>query len=258
MGIVNLTDDSFFSGSRYLDSDLEQVIGRMVDEGMDIVDLGACSTRPGSVSVSQEQEVERIVPAVELIRRCFPSLRISVDTFRSEVVRCCRKAGGIDIVNDISAGEDDPAMLEVVAAEGLDYVAMHKRGTPQTMQSLCDYGSLGVVESVAEYFRVFAERAGKAGVKSWMLDPGFGFAKTVEQNYELLDALPRFLEFGVPLFVGVSRKSFIYKPLGLTPETCLEQTQQVHRRALEGGADVLRVHDVAATLRTVEDYRLSI
>ena len=157
------------------------------------------------------------------------------------------------IVNDISAGEDDPNMLPTVGRLGLEYVAMHKKGTPQTMQNLCRY--IDVTAEVLEYFNVFADKAEKAGIKDWILDPGFGFAKTIDQNYSLLADLGQFTALGYRILVGVSRKSMIYKLLGITPEESLPQTQVLHLAALERGADILRVHDVAEAARTVQVYR---
>lgn len=253
--IVNMTDDSFFSGSRYMGSDISSVIATLLDEGASSIDIGACSTRPGSAYVSPEQEWERLFPALDAVRRHFPHTRVSVDTFRADIVRKVFDTIGPFVVNDISAGEEDAGMLRTVADLGLEYIAMHKRGVPSSMQSLTDYGEEGVVAAVRRYFEEFTLKAEDAGIREWALDPGFGFAKTVEQNYELLEGLPTLAELGHRLYVGVSRKSFIYKPLGLTPETCLEETQKVHMRALELGADILRVHDVARTVRTLEDYR---
>ncbi len=261
MGILNLTEDSFFAGSRMLRADgtlderlFSGRVAAMLSEGAGILDLGAVSTRPGAAEVSFEEEWRRLEPALRLLRRDFPSARFSVDTTRSGIVERIYDLAGPFIVNDISAGEDDAAMLSTAARLGLSYIAMHKRGTPATMQSLTDYPA-GVVPAVVEYFRAFSSRADEAGLKDWILDPGFGFAKTVSQNYELLAGLPTFKEFGRPILVGVSRKSMIYKPLGITPEEALPATQVVHFKALEAGADILRVHDVAAAAQTVQLFQ---
>jgi dihydropteroate synthase len=170
------------------------------------------------------------------------------------VERACDLLGRPVIVNDISAGEDDPAMLPAVGRLGLEYVAMHKRGTPATMQSLCDYED--VVAEVVDYFRAFAMKAEENGISGWIVDPGFGFAKTVEQNYRLLYSLGDFAALGRPVLVGISRKSFMYRPLGKGPEDVLTATQVLHMAALERGADVLRVHDVAAARETLSLYRM--
>ncbi len=266
MGIVNLTDNSYFASSRCLGSDgtpdLERTMERvaaMVQEGADIIDIGACSTRPGSDPVGEAEEWRRLEPVLRAVWERFPGVDVSIDTYWASVVRRAwelrqevPQAMGQLIINDISAGEDDPEMLPTVARLGLPYIAMHKRGTPKTMQSLCDYGD--VTEEVLQYFRDFGARADDLGIKDWTLDPGFGFAKTIEQNYQLLRDLHRFCELGRPVLVGVSRKSMIYKMLGITPEEALPQTQVLHYAAIERGASILRVHDVAEAVRTVRSF----
>ena len=257
MGIVNLTDDSYFSASRCASpSQAVALASRMIEEGATILDFGACSTRPGAESVGAEEEWRRLRPALEAVRKEFPDVRILVDTYWSDVVRRAYDAIGDFIVNDISAGEDDPQMLPLVGRLGLTYVAMHKRGTPQTMQSMTDYKN--VTSEVAGYFSDFAERAEQAGVRDWILDPGFGFAKTLEQNYQLMRDLSRF-KASFPsrkLLVGVSRKSMVYRLLGITPEESLPATQVLHLHALQNGADILRVHDVEQAVQTVSLYRM--
>lgn len=243
MAILNLNQDSYFAPSRYNMSVLES--------GADIVDIGAVSTRPGADSVPEQEEWSRLEPVLKLVD---PSVRLSIDTTDSVIVRrAADLLGRSFIVNDISAGEDDPSMLETVASLGLGYVAMHKRGTPATMQTLCDYDD--VVADVRQFFCRFAAIATSAGVEDWILDPGFGFAKTVEQNYELLRSLDTFSSLGHPVLVGISRKSFIYKPLGIGPEEALTATQALHLAALERGADILRVHDVEAARQTIRLYK---
>ena len=256
MGIVNLTDNSYFASSRCLgpsgEVDMHKALDRvrqMLEEGADIIDIGACSTRPGSQAVGAEEEWRRLGPFLQEVRKHFGEIRISVDTYWASVVEKAYDTIGPFIVNDISAGEDDPQMLPAVGRLGLEYVAMHKRGNPQTMQSLCQYED--VVEDVLEYFRKFGERAEQYGIRNWILDPGFGFAKTIEQNYQLLAHLDRFSALGRPVLVGVSRKSMIYRLLDITPEEALPQTQVLHYAALERGASILRVHDVAEAVRTV-------
>ena len=257
MGIVNLTDDSYFSASRCASpSQAVALASRLVDEGASILDFGACSTRPGAEAVGAEEEWRRLRPALEAVRKEFPDVRISVDTYWSDVVRRAYDAIGDFIVNDISAGEDDPQMLPLVGRLGLTYVAMHKRGTPQTMQSMTDYED--VTSEVADYFSDFSDRAGQSGVRDWILDPGFGFAKTLEQNYQLMRDLSRF-KASFPsrkLLVGVSRKSMVYRLLGITPEESLPATQVLHLHALQNGADILRVHDVEQAVQTVSLYRM--
>ena len=276
MGIVNLTDDSYFSESR-CGTDPRQArraamarISDLIDEGADIIDLGACSTRSGSLPVGPEEEWRRLGPVLKAVVASFPEIRLSIDTIYSEVVAnaygVMASAMGEEwarrslIVNDISAGEDDPLMLETVAGLGLEYIAMHKRGTSVTMQQLTDYND--VVAEVKAYFDDFAIRAQEHGLTRWILDPVFGFAKTLEQNYELIRSLNLFSECGSTdgerrgILVGVSRKSMIYKLFCMSPEEVLPETQVLHLKALQNGADILRVHDVAEAVRTVALYRL--
>ena len=258
MGIVNLTDDSYFSRSRCLDSNGDialaakksvEKVGKMLEEGASIIDVGACSTRPGSEPVGQKEEWRRLEPALYSIKEKYPDVRISVDTYWSSVIRKTYDLIGDFIANDISAGEDDPDMLPLVADLGLEYVAMHKRGNSKTMTSLCDYDD--VTQAVLEYFREFASKASLLGIKNWILDPGFGFAKTIDQNYQLLRELDSFQEFNRPILVGISRKSMIYKYFGIGPEDSLPATQVLHYYAKEKGASIFRVHDVAEAARTL-------
>ena len=260
MGIVNITDNSYFAESRSLGEDgnadigkVVEKVGRMISEGASIIDIGACSTRPGSEPVGEEEEWRRLKPVLEAVRAAFPGITVSIDTYWASVVKKSCALIGDFIVNDISAGEDDPEMLGTVGRLGLRYIAMHKRGTPATMQSLCEYGD--VTEDIVEYFRDFARKASDAGIKDWILDPGFGFAKTIDQNYQLLRELDRFSVYGRRILVGMSRKSMIYRLFGITPEESLPATQVLHMKALQLGADILRVHDVAEAARTVELYR---
>lgn len=230
MGILNLTPDSFHEASRYNMS--------VFDSPADIIDIGAVSSRPGASPVSLEQEWSRLSGVLTSLDT---SKRISIDTTRAEIVRRVRAITDRDfIVNDISAGEDDPDMLRTVAEFGLEYIAMHKRGNPQTMDSLAVYDD--VVEEVMEYFRVFERKADEAGVSRWILDPGFGFAKTEEHNLSLLGNLPKFKEFGRPILVGLADKRFTHG-----------ENEKLHREAVLGGADILRVHDPEATARTLKE-----
>jgi dihydropteroate synthase len=254
MGIVNLTDDSYFAQSRCGGTDAALTRVRdMVAEGATIIDIGACSTRPGSVPVGAQEEWRRLEPVLKRVRTECPDLRISIDTYWSEVVARAYDLIGDFIVNDISAGEDDPEMLPTVGRLGLDYVAMHKRGTSQNMHLLTDYND--VVGDLVAYFNRFAEKALQFEIKDWILDPGFGFAKTLPQNYEILSRLDELKVSGRPLLVGVSRKSMVYKLLNISPEDALAATQVVHLKALQKGADILRVHDVTEAVRTIALYR---
>ena len=258
IGIVNLTEDSYFAESRCRDADdALRRVEKMLEEGADIIDIGACSSRPGSVPVGAEEEWRRLEPVLKAVRDSFPHTRISIDTYWSFVVEKAYCHIGEFIINDISAGEDDPRMLSVAGRLGLEYIAMHKRGTPETMQSMTDYEDLS--RDVISYFQDFESKAYDAGIKSWIVDPGFGFAKTIEQNYQLLGELSEIkatLSAGpcMPpskLLVGVSRKSMICKPLGISPDESLAATQAVHMAALLQGADILRVHDVKEAKNTV-------
>ena len=235
MGIINLTPDSFFPDSRCSVQDAAARIARMLDDGADIIDIGAVSTRPGAGDVGTEEEWRRLSPVLPMLE----GVRFSVDTTSAEIVRRVFREAGPFIVNDISAGEDDPEMLPAVAGLGLEYVAMHKRGNPRTMDSLCSYPR-GVVAELAGYFRNFADRAEALGIRNWVLDPGFGFAKTEEQNLELLERLGEFKTLGRPILVGIADKRFTHG-----------DTEKYHRIALQNGADILRVHDVAAAKKLV-------
>ena len=261
MGVVNMTDDSYFAESRCSGADAAiRRIGQLVSDGADIIDIGACSSRPGSVPVGADCEWERLEPVLKEVKASFPGLRISIDTYWASVVEKAYSLIGDFIVNDISAGEDDPLMLSTVGRLGLEYIAMHKRGTSVSMSSLVDYDD--VTSEVIRYFRDFAIKADNAGITEWILDPGFGFAKTVEQNYRLLADLPEIAaalrENGlVPrILVGVSRKSMIYKPLDSSPADVLPATQAVHMAALMKGADILRVHDVKEARQTVSLFEI--
>ena len=235
MGIINLTPDSFFPDSRCSVRGAAARIARMLDDGADIIDIGAVSTRPGAGDVGTEEEWRRLSPVLPMLE----GVRFSVDTTSAEIVRRVFRAAGPFIVNDISAGEDDPEMLPAVAGLGLEYVAMHKRGNPRTMDSLCAYPR-GVVAELTGYFRNFADRAEALGIRNWVLDPGFGFAKTEEQNLELLERLGEFKALGRPILVGIADKRFTHG-----------DTEKYHRIALRNGADILRVHDVAAAKKLV-------
>ncbi len=259
MGIVNLTDDSFFAGSRMLSPDgsfdaeqFRRRVTEMLASGADILDLGACSTRPGSESVGEDEEWRRLKPALNILASEYSGVSVSIDTFRPGVVSRAFDLIGPFIVNDVSGGCDE--MWSLLGKLQLPYVAMHSRGTPKNMQSLADY--VNVSETVREFFAGIAAQADRYGVKDWILDPGFGFAKTVEQNWQLLREMPVLQKFGKPILVGLSRKSFLYRPLGLTPADALTATQVADFAALQNGADILRVHDVPEAVRTIKLYRL--
>lgn len=261
MGIVNITDDSYFAESRCLDGQsVDKAVertGRLLEEGADIIDIGACSTRSGALQIGPDEEWRRLEPVLRALSGEFPSARISIDTYWSSVVERAYGLIGSFTVNDISAGEDDPKMLPLVGQLGLPYIAMHKKGTPGTMQSLCSYppshreGLSDVSCAVSDYFDAFALRAKEYGITDWVMDPGFGFAKDLEQNWTLMREMDKILKPGHKTLVGVSRKSMIYRMFGITPEESLPATQALHMAALDKGADILRVHDVAEAVRTV-------
>lgn len=261
MGIVNITDDSYFAESRCLDGQsVDKAVertGRLLEEGADIIDIGACSTRSGALQIGPDEEWRRLEPVLRALSGEFPSARISIDTYWSSVVERAYGLIGSFTVNDISAGEDDPKMLPLVGKLGLPYIAMHKKGMPGTMQSLCSYppshreGLSDVSCAVSDYFDAFALRAKEYGITDWVMDPGFGFAKDLEQNWTLMREMDKILKPGHKTLVGVSRKSMIYRMFGITPEESLPATQALHMAALDKGADILRVHDVAEAVRTV-------
>ncbi len=265
MGILNVTPDSFFGGSRTLTSScpsdsghdeissVESMASRLIAEGADIIDVGGCSTRPGSAPVSLREELRRVRLGVETVRALSSDILVSVDTFRSEVALRAVEEWGADIINDISAGLMDEEMIPTVAGLRVPYVMMHMRGTPDYMSSLTDYPD-GVVAGVASELRERIVAALQAGIGDIIIDPGFGFAKTPAQNYELMAGLPELemLLDNRPLLVGISRKSMIYKPLGITPDEALPATDALNAAAVERGAAILRVHDVAPCRQTVE------
>ncbi len=251
MGIVNVTPDSFYSGSRATDElTLVGRVRQLIAEGADVLDIGACSTRPGSQSVDAQAEMDRLQWALNIIRREAPSVILSVDTYRADVARRCVEDWGVDIINDISGGTLDDTMFKTVAQLHVPYVLMHMRGTPDTMSSLTDYDN--VTADVLEWMARRIDDMRQMGVADIIADPGFGFAKTVEQNYELLARLEAFHALNAPLLVGVSRKRMIYTPLDCTADEALNGTTIVNTLALERGAHILRVHDVRAAVEAVK------
>ena len=255
MAIVNATPDSFYSSSRTQSHDaVAERVREAIDEGATIIDIGGYSSRPDATDVSLEEEWSRVEMALKATREVSSEVDISIDTFRSEIVRRAVAQFGEIIVNDITAGEGDKKMLATVAELGLPYIAMHMRGTPQTMQQQTDYSDVvaDVVAELSERLQAIEEAC--IDRRKVALDPGFGFAKTTEQNFELLAELHRLKALGQPLLVGVSRKSMIYKTLSITPEESLSATQAVHWEALRQGATLLRVHDVREAVETMKLY----
>jgi dihydropteroate synthase len=254
MAIVNLTPDSFYAESRQATADdVRQRVEAVIAEGATIIDIGGYSSRPGAAEVSLDEEWRRVRMGLESVRSLDEGVVVSIDTFRSEVARRAYEEYGDIIVNDISAGEMDEAMVGVVAKNNLRYVAMHMRGTPTSMSSLNSYPE-GVVQGVVDYFAKRIDELEVAGIKceNIILDPGFGFAKSVEQNWELMRGLGELHKFGLPLLVGVSRKSMLYKPLGLSAKEVLPASLAMAWEALRQGPAILRVHDVADTRQIVE------
>lgn len=260
MGILNITPDSFYAGSRkQTEEEIIQRVRQIVEEGASIIDIGAYSSRPNAKDVSPEEELNRLHFGLSIINKVYPDAVISVDTFRSDVAEACVKEYGVAIINDIAAGEMDEKMFETVARLNVPYIMMHMQGTPQNMQLTPHYEN--VVKEVFLYFARKVDELHSLGVKDIILDPGFGFGKTLEHNYELMNCLDDFRIFEMPLLVGVSRKSMIYRLLGTTPEEALNGTTVLNTIALLKGASILRVHDVqeaVEAVKIVEKMRLSL
>jgi dihydropteroate synthase len=251
MGIINITPDSFYSGSRVMDEQsLVGQVKQMLADGADVLDVGACSTRPGSQSVDAQGEMDRLQWALAIIRREAPDTILSVDTYRAAVARRCVEEWGVDIINDISGGTIDEAMFATVADLRVPYVLMHMRGTPETMSQLTDYDN--VTADVLEWMARRIDELRQMGVADVIADPGFGFAKTLEQNYQLLARLEAFHALNAPLLVGVSRKRMIYTPLDCIADEALNGTTVINTMALLQGAHILRVHDVKAAVEAVK------
>ena len=242
MAIMNLTPDSFYDGGKLKNH--EQVLAKVqqfIDEGASIIDLGGYSTRPGAAYISVEEEISRVIPVVQLIREHFRAIPLSVDTFRSQVARAALEQGA-SMVNDVSGATADDLMLDLIAEYQVPYVGMHMRGTPQTMNTLTDYQD--IVFEIRYFFSTLAEEVAKRNINDLIVDPGLGFAKTIAQNFHLLYHLDAFKLLELPVLIGLSRKSMIYKTLNTTPENALNGSSALHMAALERGAHLLRVHDV--------------
>lgn len=250
MGILNVTPDSFYSGSRkQTEDEIESRVRQIIGEGASIIDIGAYSSRPNADDVSPSEEMERLRKGLTVIQRVAPDAIVSVDTFRADVAKMCVEEYGVGIVNDISGGMLDKDMFATVAKLGIPYILMHMQGTPQNMQQNPHYDD--VVKEVFMYFAEKVQRLRDLGVKDIILDPGYGFGKTVEHNYELMNHLEELLEFELPLLVGISRKSMIYKALGITADEALNGTSVLNTISLLKGANILRVHDVATCVEVV-------
>ena len=252
MGIINITPDSFYDGSRCDDADavLRQT-ERMLNEGADIIDIGAQSTRPQSTLITVEEELSRLAGIVDVVTDKFPEAIFSIDTFYSKVAELC-VAAGARMINDVSGGQMDGNMIRTAAKLHVPYVCMHMRGTPQTMQQLNEYDD--VTKSVIDYFISKTEECTKAGINDVIIDPGFGFSKNIRQNFQLLNNLDKFKMLDRPMLVGLSRKSSVYKTLGVTAEEALNGTTVLNTVALMKGASILRVHDVKEAKECVTLY----
>lgn len=249
MGILNVTPNSFFDGGKYKnESEMLSKVGKMLSEGATFIDVGAYSSKPSAEFVSEEEELQRIVPIINLILEYYPETLISIDTFRSDVAKVCIENGAA-IINDISAGNLDDNMLETIAKYNVPYIMMHMRGTPQTMQAMTSYEN--IVKEILFYFSERIAQARSHGINDLIVDPGFGFAKTLEQNYEVLQKMELFEILELPLLAGVSRKSMIYKTLHSTAEEALNGTTFLNAIALTKGAKILRVHDVKEAMECV-------
>ena len=251
MGILNITPDSFFAESRkQSDEAIETRTRQILEEGASIIDIGAYSSRPGADDVSPSEEMDRLRKGLSIVRRVSPEAIISVDTFRADVAKMCVEEFGVGIINDIAGGEMDENMFKTVAALGVPYIMMHMKGTPKDMQANPHYDNM--MQEIIGYFAKKVQQLRDLGAKDIILDPGFGFGKTLDDNYELMAHLDDLKIFELPMLVGVSRKSMIYKLFGTTPQEALNGTSILNTIALEKGASILRVHDVKECVETVE------
>lgn len=251
MGILNVTPDSFYAGSRMqTEAEIERRAAQIMDEGAGIIDIGAYSSRPNAENISPREEMDRLRTGLEVLRRTQPNAVISVDTFRADVARMCAEEYGVAIINDIAAGGMDKDMFRTVAELNVPYIMMHMQGTPQSMQQQPHYDNL--LKEIFQYFACKVQQLRDLGVNDIILDPGFGFGKTVNHNYELLAHIEEFRIFELPLLVGVSRKSMIYRLLGTTPQEALNGTTVLDTICLLKGTNILRVHDVREAVETVK------
>lgn len=253
MGIINVTPDSFYKGSRFTtEKAILHAVDKILENGGSIIDIGGFSTRPSAEIISEEEEIYRLSKALEIILKKYPQTVISIDTFRAKVARCMVENFQVAMINDVSGGTLDDQMFETIADLKVAYVLMHMRGTPQTMQQLTDYED--VVTEVFQFLQKRLAQLRSLGVTDVIIDPGFGFAKTIQQNYQLLKKLSYFKELGAPILAGLSRKSMIYKLLNITPDEALTGTIAVNMLALIGGASILRVHDVKEAAQTIKIF----
>lgn len=249
MGILNVTPNSFFDGGKYKnETEILSQVEKMLAEGADFIDIGAYSSKPSAEFVSEKEEMDRIVPAIELILKRFPETLLSTDTFRAEVAKASIESGAA-IINDIAAGGLDDKMFDIIAKYNVPYIMMHMRGNPQTMQSMTQYED--IIKEMLFYFSEKVTKARSLGINDLILDPGFGFAKTTDQNYEVMQKMELFNGLELPVLAGISRKSMIYKTLDISPQEALNGTTFLNTIALTKGAKILRVHDVKEAVECV-------
>lgn len=249
MGIINITPDSFHDGGKFTDPAAQlRHAEKMIREGADLLDIGGYSSRPGATNISENEEASRVLPAIERIHKAFPHIHISIDTFRAGIAQRGVEAGA-SIINDITGGEGDKDMFSTVSACRVPYILMHMRGTPQNMNTMTEYSNL--IQDIIGYFHPKIAALHAAGVRDVVIDPGFGFAKTLEQNFELLQKLHQLTILGMPILAGLSRKSMIWRTLGTSPEDALPGTIALQTLALTKGASILRVHDVREAMESI-------
>ncbi len=254
MGILNVTPDSFYDGGKYTGKEnIADRIRQIIEEGADILDIGGFSSRPGAGDISTETELSRLLPALETARELYPDFPVSVDTYRAEVANRVIRDFDIDMVNDITAGNGDPEMFDLIAEKNIPYIMMHMQGTPRTMQKNPHYDD--VVNDILKFFAPKVEKLINKGVNDIIVDPGFGFGKTLEHNYTLMASLEVFQSFELPLLIGISRKSMTYKLLGIDKSEALNGTTALHMYSLVKGANILRVHDVKEAVETTGLYK---
>lgn len=255
MGIVNITPDSFYGASRIEGKkELLTQVEKMVHEGVNILDLGGYSSRPGADDITIEEEMNRVIPAIEAVRKQFDHMYISCDTFRSKVAQAAIDVGA-DMINDISGGSLDANMYKTIAKNKVPYILMHMKGSPQTMKSKADYTNLML--ELIDYFQIKISALRKLGIADIIIDPGFGFAKTIKNNFEILNNMRLLETLEAPILVGISRKSMIYKSLDISPENALNGTTALNMISLMNGASILRVHDVKEAVETVKLFNLT-
>lgn len=250
MGILNVTPDSFYDGGKFTsEKDILNKVEKMLLDGATFIDIGGQSTKPNANIITIDEELKRVVPVVDLVLKNFPETLLSIDTFNSKVAKVCIENGAA-LINDVSAGNLDPEMFETIAKLQVPYIMMHMRGTPETMQKLTDY--INLIKDILFYFSEKVAKARSLGINDLIIDPGFGFAKTIEQNFELMSKLELFLMLELPILVGISRKSMIYKTLEIDVEKALNGTSVLNTIALTKGANILRVHDVKEAMECIK------